>query len=620
MTTRRGLLAGVVLVVVIAGFLAWCRDGAQWSEPEASVRRSVEPGPALGGDSGEAPVFSPRLQQDESSDEPVDAEGPVLVRGRVVDQRLAPVAEGKVRVWATSPRRVVESVRVDDAGRFVLLDPGVLGEVLVGFSGPSHHAVRSAVSLVRGQRLELIVESLASLSVQVVDMEGDPVAGARVHGNRRRQLGDKVDATTTDERGLCELLVAPGATSLLVETDGLSYGHVSRVDVPSTRDVKVVLDHELVKVPVRAVLAPGSEHLSGSEVTLVAYHGIVPIRAVRAIVGGDVVKLPVKYASWERPPAMQRRLGPGTIRAVGRVTAEVQGREPYEVVPLRWAHILNGRAGEAIAVPIEDRRHKVTFRLTDRADAVLARYHLRLDAVDTEQARGEARLPRRGIEVQTDDRGAAVLMCAGGRFALPDGQELAIDGPRIVNVQLPVLAVRGTALPGVGRVRVIRADGRQPLEGDPRFAIRDGSWVAHLADVKPGERLIAQWMDRFVPLAESEFVAGEGPVHVEVLEITRAPHDTRIRVLEDGRPVWSELKVFSGRSGTPRVVRMYEGLRTFDLSRIPPGRYVAEVITRDHKQFNFNTSFHVGDGGQIVLELERADQVWDGARGEWLRK
>jgi len=127
-------------------------------------------------------------------------------------------------------------------------------------------------------------------------------------------------------------------------------------------------------------------------------------------------------------------------------------------------------------------------------------------------------------------------------------------------------------------------------------------------------------MGRWGPEASAEVVAGGPPVHLDVESVTRNPHRPTLRVCMGGHPLRCEVQLDTRRAREPRILRSFAGLRTFDLSSMPPGGYFVEVTTPLQRTYFFDRSIHVGFGEALEVDLEDADRVWDGVQGAWIRE
>lgn len=194
-----------------------------------------------------------------------------VVRGQVVDQDGKPVAGIGVRVSEDSC--YTRCVRTGEDGRYEIrdVDPGRTASLSVEDPrisiSPTKHVEfpRGSTETVADLVVDLAGKTLRTVSGQITDESGAPVAGAEVHFGRSTCQWNKKSATTDAQGNYALSDLTPDKDMILVQAGGYAPSFAPVDDTGDQRiDVKLAKAHSAEL----RVLDPGGKPMAGVSVTV----------------------------------------------------------------------------------------------------------------------------------------------------------------------------------------------------------------------------------------------------------------------------------------------------------------------------------------------------------------
>ena len=579
MTTKlRGWIALLAAAVLIL-FFTWHR-GSEDSSPESASNTGgafapelARPGAAdpgrdgqeaavrLGAAASADPVSTPRLPEI------------VPVEGRVVDERLGPLAGGRVVVFdeGANPLEVAD---VDDQGQFTLRAEGAIGPHSVAYRGVTHGALIPVMHVRAGDALVVHASALAKLELLVVDRGGAPVEDAEVHGECLGVLLDELPRTDARGRVFVRPDVGGTASFMVKERAGKRYGWVTvpRPHEARTSPIEVRLEHELRGLRCRVVAGPASAHLVGTPVALrsgFSRHHL--LEQAEGEVGGEPV--------W----VFSHVLDLPRIKFAAPIIVSVSGQEPWA---FRVGAALRRQLGTdgVFTIEVADRSASVRIRLVDQSGAPVPNHRLDLRRVNA-AAPSPLHVREPVDTARTDEDGVGLLRLSPATYALEGVASSTFSVPEQADLQfsLPGLVCWGTVDPPIGRVFLVPAGSSATGSDWAGLSIAEARrqgrrWTARIegtdrdsieaVHVDPGGGILSRKPAR----------VGPQPTHLEIEDLTRAPHRTRLRVVSQGRTVHAVVHIRSIPAAVPGYARSIQGAGLHDLSDLPRGEYLFHVV------------------------------------------
>jgi protocatechuate 3,4-dioxygenase beta subunit len=533
----------------------------------------------------------------------------VVLAGRVVGPKGAPVAEAEVQVLPSDVRMFKrwsswhESALTDADGAFRLGGLRRREPVRLAVAHPGYVRLETGeIEVPAAEPLTLELRLQGSLALRVVDPEGEPVPRAEVSAvvETRVASGQGVFSMgsssyglgVTDQEGKLLAQPEPGTHVLEVKAAGFETRRLPGVEVAGgeTRSLEVVLRRGTDGV---TLVGRVTDHAGRA---LPGFH----VQAVPDLKGAEAEGLhPLRQDGFTETDAdgsyRLEALRPGRYevearggrqrmaRAAVRLTA---GTERLDLVVAAGTEV-SGHIVDAAGRPVGGavaRLHMITggeaFHATSAADGSFAfdwvpegtyrllaeaRGYARADAPGEVQVAGTA---VGGLEVRLEERGGAI-----------SGQVLGLDP-----AERPRIHVRALRLDDSAGFSRVGPDGRY-----------------RIADLAPGDwQVVATTHDGRQASGEVTLEPGQAEAYLD-LELETRPVLTG-RVTFDGRPLAGADVRLHGPSA-PGTRTAQDG--SFRVG-VTPGRYTL-ILLEQRQGFGYSRSVEVGpDGAEVTIDLEGA--------------